>query len=123
MVVGLSPVVVTWYSLHFGMAYLVTHSTLLPLVVLIYLFIVLVCPLVVLIYSLVVLSCQLVLLICPFVCLLIVLLCPPIVSACPLIVLIWPFVCPLVVLAVLSVSLFKTDPYNDNKMIIFMNII
>ena len=43
--------------------------------------------------------------------LLVVLVCPPIVPACPL-----------AVLAVLSVGLFITDPYNDNKMIILMNV-
>ena len=88
---------------------LVTRSTLFPLVVLI--------------YPLVVLVCQLVVLFCPFICLLVVLVCPPIVSACPLIVLVWPFVCPLIVLVMLSVGLFITDPHNDNKMIILMNII
>ena len=72
---------------------------------------------------LVALVCQLVVLICPFICLLIVLVCPPVVSTCPPVVLVWLFICPLVVLVVLSVSLFITDPYNDNKMIIFMNII
>ena len=93
------------------------------LVVLIYPLVVLVCPLGVLVYSLVVLVCQLVVLVCPFVCLLVVLACPPLVSTCPLVVLAWPFMCPLVVLVVLSVGLFLTDSYNDNKMIIFINII
>ena len=82
----------------YGIAYLVTCCTLLPLVVLIYLLTVLVCPLVVLVYSLLILVCQLVVLVCPFVCL-------------------------LVVLIVLSASLFITDPYNENKIIILMNII
>ena len=95
----------------------------LPLIVHIYPHIVLICPLGVLVYSLVVLVCQLVILVCPFVCLLVVLVCPPVVSTCPLVVLVWQFVCPLVVLVVLSVSLFIADPYNDNKMIILMNII
>ena len=82
------------------------------MVLLIWLLVVLVCPLVVLVYSLVVLLCHVV-----------VLVCPPVVSAYPLLVLVWPFVCPLVVLVVLSVGLFITDLYNDNKMIITMNII
>ena len=77
--------------MRYSIAHLVTHSTLLPLAVLIY-------PLTVLV-------------------------CSPVVSACPLVVLVWLFVCPLVVLVVLSVSLFITDPYNDNKMIILMNIV
>ena len=84
--------------MHYGIAYLGTRSTLLPLVVLIYPLVVLICPLVVLVYSLVILVFQLVVLVCPFVCL-------------------------LVVLVVLSVGLFITDPYNDNKMIILMSII
>ena len=107
----------------YGTAYLVTCSSLLPLVVLIYPLVLLVCPLAVLVYSPVVLVCQLVVLFCPFVCLLTVLVCPPVVSACPLVILVWPFVCQLVVLVVLSVGLFMTDPYNDNKMIILINII
>ena len=77
------------------------RSTLLPLVVLIYPLVVLVCPFVVLVYSLVVL-------VCPFVCLLLVLVCPPVASACALVVLVWPFACPLVVPVVLSVGLFIT---------------
>ena len=89
----------------------------------IYPLVVLVCPLVVLVYSLVVLVCQLVVVVCPFVCLLVVLVCPSVVFACSLVVLVWPFVCPLVVLIVLSLGLFITYPYNDNKMIILMNII
>ena len=84
--------------MHYGIAYLVTRSTLLPLVVITYPLLALVCPLVVLVYSLAVLVCQLVVLICPF-------------------------VCPLVVLVVLSVGLFITDDYNDKRMIIHMNII
>ena len=99
-------------------------STLLPLVVLVYPLIVLICPLVVLIcplivlvYSLVVLVCQLVVLVYPFVCLLVVLIWP---FVSPVTVLIWPFIYPLVVLVVLSASLFMTDPYNDNKMIILI---
>ena len=90
--------------MHYSIACLVTRSTLLPLIVLIY-------PLAVLV--------------CPFVCLLVVFACPPVVSASPLIVLValWPFICPLVVLVVLSVGCFIPDPYNDNKMIILMNII
>ena len=100
-----------------------TRSSLLPLVVLIYPLVVLVCPFVVLAYSLVVLVCQLVVLVCPFVCLLVVLVCPPVASSCALVVLVWPLVCPLVVLVVLSVGLFINDPYNNNKMIILMNII
>ena len=91
--------------MRYSISYLVSRSTLLQLVVPIY-------PLVGLVYSLVAL-----------VCLLVVLVCPPVVSACPLVVFIWPFVSPLVVLVVLSVSLFITDPFNDNKMIILMNII
>ena len=98
--------------MRYGIAYLVTHSTLLPLVVITYPLVVLVCPLVVLVYSLAVLVCQLVVLVCPFVCLLVVLVCPPVVSTSPL-----------VVLVVLSVGLFITDAYNDKKMIILMNII
>ena len=95
--------------MHYSIVYLVTLSTFLPLVVLIYPLVALVCPLVVPVYSLVVLVCQLVVLFYPFVCL--------------LIVLVWPLVCPLVVLVVLSAGLFVTEPYNDNKMIILMNII
>ena len=106
-----------------ALCYCLSGSTILPLVVLIYPLIVLVCPLGVLVYSLIVLVCQLVVLVCPFLCLLIVLVCPSVVSTCPLVVLVWPFICPLVVLVVLSVGLFITDPYNDNKMIILMNII
>ena len=87
--------------MRYTVAYLVTRSTRLPLRVLIY-------PLVVLI--------------CPFVCLLVVLVCPPVVSTSPLVVLVWPFVCPLVALVVLSVGCFINYPYNDNKMIILMNI-
>ena len=77
--------------MRYGIAYLVTRSTLLPLVVLIYSLVVLIWPPVVLVYSLVLLVCS--------------------------------FVCPLVVLVVLSVGLFITDLYNDNKVIILMNII
>ena len=91
-----------WYSIRYGIAYLVTCSTLLPLVVLIYPLVVLVCPLVVLV-------CQLVVLVCPFVCLLVVLVCSLVVSVCPIVVLIWPTVWPLAALVVLSVSLFITD--------------
>ena len=63
------------------------------------------------------------LLVGPFILQLLVLIYPLVVLVCPLGVLVWPFVCPLVVLVVLSVGLFITDPYNDNKMIILMNII
>ena len=69
--------------MRYGIACLVTRSTFLPLVVLIYRFVILVCPLVVLVYSLVVLICpvvvlvcQLVVLVCPFAYLLVVLVCP-----------------------------------------------
>ena len=54
---------------------------------------------------------------------LVVLVCPLGVLVYSLVVLVCRFVCPLVVLVVLPVSLFITDPYNDNKMIILMNII
>ena len=94
--------------MRYGNAYLVTRSTLLPLVVLI-------CPIVVLVYSVVVLVCQLVVIVCPFFCLLVVLVCPLVVSVCPLVVLVRPFVCPLVVFVVLSVGLFITDPERPIK--------
>ena len=84
--------------MHYSIAYLVIRTTLLQLVVLIYPLVVLICPCVVLVYSLIILVCQ-------------------------LIVLVFPFVCLLVVLVVPSVGLFISDPYNDNKMIILMNII
>ena len=77
---------------------LVTRSTLLQLVVLIFPLAVLVYPPVVLVYPLVAL-----------VCLLVVLVCPLVVSVCPPVVLVWPFVCPLAALVVLSVGLFITD--------------
>ena len=62
-----SPVAVTQYSIRYGIAYLVTRSILLPLVVLIYPLVVVVCPLVVLVYLLIVLVYQLVVLVCQFV--------------------------------------------------------
>ena len=81
--------------MRYGIAYLVTRSTLLSLVVLIYPLVVLIFTLIVLVYSLVILVRQLVVPVCPFICL-------------------------LVVLIVLSVGLFIIDRYNDNKMIIRM---
>ena len=75
----------------YGIPYLVTHSTLFQLAVLI-------CPLVVLVYSLEVLIYQLVVLVYPLV-----------VSVCPLVALHWPFKSQLIVLVVLSVGLFITD--------------
>ena len=59
--------------MRYGIAYLVTRTTLLPLVVLIYPLPVLFCSLVVFIFSLVILVCQPIVLVCPFVCLLVVL--------------------------------------------------
>ena len=47
----------------YGIAYLVTRTTLFPLVVLIYSLVVLICPLLVLVYSLVVLVCPLLVLV------------------------------------------------------------
>ena len=73
-------------------------SIVLPLVILIYPLVVLVCTLIILVYSRIMLACQLEVLVCPFICL-------------------------LVVLVVISVSLFIINPYDDNKMIILMNII
>ena len=81
----------------YGIAYLVTRSTLLPLVVLIYSLVVLVCLLLVLLYSLVVLAC------------------PLVVSVRPLVVLAGPFVSLLVVLRELSVFLFISDHHYKKK--------
>ena len=100
------------HSLCYGITCLVSRSTLLPLVVLIYPLVALVCSLVVLVCPPVVSVCPLVVLVCPlvvFVCPLVVSVCPLLVSVCPLVVLVCPlvvsvcplvvFVCPLVVLA------------------------
>ena len=75
----------------YGIPYLVTHSTLFQLTVLI-------CPLVVLVYSLEVLIYQVLVLVYPL-----------LVSVCPLVALGWPFESQLIVLVVLSVGLFITD--------------
>ena len=77
--------------MRYGIAYLVTRSTLLPLVVLI-------CSRVVLVYSLVVLICSRVVLVYSLVVLI-----------CQLVVLAWLIACLLIVLVVLSVGLFITD--------------
>ena len=95
----------------YGIAYQVTRSTLLPLAVLIYSLVVLVCPLVVLIYSLVVLVCLLLVLFYS----LVVLVCPLVVSVRALVVLVGPFFSLLVVLRELSVCLFISDHHYKKK--------
>ena len=75
LISGLQIFKVSFSMLHYYL--LVTRSTLVPLVVLVY-------SLIVLAYSLVVLVCLLVVVL---VCLLVVLVCPLVVSVCPLIVL------------------------------------
>ena len=73
--------------MHYGFTCLNTPSTLLPLVVLVY---------------------ALVVLVCPFIFLFALLVCPLVISVCPLVLLVWLFVTPLVALAV--VGPFITDP-------------
>ena len=84
---------------------LVTRSTLLPPVVLIFSIVVLVYLLVVLVYPLEVLECSLEFPVCQIVCPLVVLVYPLVAVLCPIVV----SVCLLVLLVALSIGLFITD--------------
>ena len=93
--------------MRYGITYVVTCSTLFPLVVFICPFVVLAYPLVILVSSLSVLVCPLVPLVCPLVF-------PLVVFVCSLVIFVWSCVYPFVVLVVASVGLFKTDQYKTD---------